>query len=93
MKTNCYGSDFGIHKGRVDIKLNVPNGVRTIKEVIDLINKGETVIKTKLVTPDFNRAYTCKLAKKIKAVGINDIRFGTMTHYIGGGVGYTLYKD
>jgi len=92
MKTNNYSSDLGINKNRVDIKLKCKDGLRTIKEVIDAIKQGDTFIKANLKCPLNNRTYTCKLVKEIEKIGIEDVRFGGMSHYLGDGVGYTLYK-
>ena len=90
MRTNAYGSDFGINRKRVDIKLNCEDGLHSYAEVIAAIMKGVTVIKcSRKATKD---VYKNALTLKLRSIGIDDIRFGTMTHYIGGGVGYTLYK-
>jgi hypothetical protein len=84
-------SDFGKNKRRVDIKLNCDEGLKTYAEVINAIVYGETVIKcSRKVTRE---VYNNALTKKLNSIGINDIRFGEMTNWIGGGVGYVLYKE
>jgi len=81
MKTNAYGSDFGYNKKRVDIRLNDKYGVKSIIEVINLICAGDTIIRTSLNPHSYGNTF----CQAIEAIGIKDIRFGSM--------GYVLYKD
>ena len=90
MKTNNYSSDFGYNKKRVDIQLNCKDGLHSYAEIIAAIMRGETVIKCS--RPSTKQVYNNALTKKLKSIGIDDIRFCTMSLYVNGGVGYTLYK-
>lgn len=85
-------SDLGTNPNRVDIKVDVTDSpVDTIEKIITAIENGETFIKAN-VDIDLKNCYENALAEAIRKIGIDDIRYGTMSHYLGGGVGYTLYK-
>ncbi len=86
MKTNDYGSDFGICNRRIDIILDIDSPWYTVDEVIELIIGGETYIKANVhLTGD---AYDNKLCDELNAIGIGDIHYGFGVL----GTGYTCYK-
>lgn len=89
-------SDFGTNKDRVDIKLNCKDSeINTIEGVIEAITQGATVIRADLSIDSNNyigECYSNDIYKAFKAIGIDDIRYGSMGYQLGGGDGYTLYK-
>lgn len=79
MRTNAYGSDFGLNPNRIDIKLNVKNGLKTVDEIIQAIHSHSIYIETSL---NFN-GYDNEFCEALNAIGIDDIRYSG---------DYTLYK-
>lgn len=85
-------SDLGTNPNRVDIKIDVEGSATdSVEKIIAAVEKGETFIEAN-VKLDRNNCYENTLAKALRAMGIKDIRYGTMSHHLGGGVGYTIYK-
>lgn len=85
-------SDLGTNPNRIDIKLDADgSAIDSIDKIIAEIEKGATVIMASLDV-DLEDCYDNELSEALRAIGIEDLRFGTMSHLLGGGVGYTLYK-
>jgi hypothetical protein len=80
--TNNYSSDLGLNPQRVDIKLDVDNGLKTVSEIIAAIKSGDNFIETSIKC--YDESYENALCTALNEIGITDIRYSGS---------YTLYKN